>query len=49
MNIIGFSSDECLNDNGEIKNINIGDADYIVIKKVCSDITDSYFVQVTEL
>lgn len=49
MNIIGFSSDEFLNNNGEIKNINIGDADYIVIKKVCSDITDSYFVQTTEL
>ena len=49
MNIIGFSSNECLNENGDIKNINIGDADYIVIKKVCSDITDSYFVQTTEL
>lgn len=49
MNIIGFSSDECLDSNGKLKNTNIGSADYCIIKKVCSDITDSYFVQVTEL
>ena len=49
MNIIGFANDECLDSNGEIKDTNIGSADYDVIKKISSDITDSYFVQVTEL
>lgn len=49
MNIIKFSKNKCLDENFEIKDTNIGNADYCVIKKLTSDITDSYFVQTTEL